>query len=103
MFRRMTLVTLALALMTTLAAPVAWGQPRAGTSELRDVVDPNGQPLSASPYTVDGLGLTNRSTAVAELSTRPSPAASGPMSTPVDQVRLALSLTSHFLAQLLGI
>lgn len=50
MFRKMTLVALALALMTPLAAPVAWGQ--TSPPQSRDIIDPDGQPvLSTATFT----------------------------------------------------
>jgi len=46
MIRRMTLVTLALALMTTLAAPIAWGQTL--PTERGASTDPDGQPNASA-------------------------------------------------------
>ena len=101
MIRRMTLVTLALALMTTLAAPVAWGQ--TFPTERGSDVDPNGQPSATvlsgfgstdlSEISSSTLGTTREADRSPAQDQRTAPASHG----------LLASLMLHFLAQAIGV
>ena len=100
MFRRMTLVTLALALMTTLAAPVAWGQ--GYPTEDRANVDPDGQPTSMSSSTDGTFVASLESTWYMEPTGEEThPARTQKGATDIGLHGL-LDLVSQFLAQMLG-
>ncbi len=103
MLRRMTLVVLAMALFTTLAAPVAWGQGQLGTNEMRDVVDPNGSSLKAPANPIYKLDWTSPSGRIAELSSQPRTQAAESHSLEANQLTLSLSLLKRFLFQAVGL